>query len=279
MIRHGGRPALAMTPEGSKIIAHGFSRGKRGDGTQGALEGRYERLSPSLIGAPIRRRTTRGFSVGGQKSLAKRVSPLLGLPAAIALYPRLEAVGYDLPAPSGRNPRRTPSPSRCFGPRPRLAEDGYRRCRLNRCRNSRRARHAADLSKLASQRHVLPAWLASTRRVSDGLDENLALTSVYQTRQEASPRSGRKDSSPRWSRQAEPWGTETKSRQALKGRRRSYEASSACILDSIPLVRGSALHVPSPLSASKGLTLSNNDWPALIWTAQRHAVPLHSLGL
>ena len=54
----------------------------------------------------------------------------------------------------------------------------------------------------------------------------LASTSVYQLTQEASPRSGRKDSSPRWSRQAEPWVTETKSREALKGRRRSYEAPS-----------------------------------------------------
>ena len=63
--------------------------------------------------------------------------------------------------------------------------------------------------------------------------KNAALTSVYQTTPEVSPRSGRKDHSPRWSRKAEPWVTDTKSSEALKGRRRSYEASSGCILGSI----------------------------------------------
>ena len=57
----GPGSTLAMAPEGPEIIAHGFSRGK-GDGTRGALEGRYKRLLLSLIGARINRRSYVGAS-------------------------------------------------------------------------------------------------------------------------------------------------------------------------------------------------------------------------
>ena len=93
---HGSAPVMA--PEGPKIIAHGFSRGKQDDGRRGALEGRYKRLLPFPHQCRIRCRSY----VGGQES-NEAVSPLSGLLTVIALHPRLEAVGYDLPAPLGRN--------------------------------------------------------------------------------------------------------------------------------------------------------------------------------
>ncbi len=124
--------ALVMAPEGPEIIAHGFSRGKA-DGTRGALEGRYKRLLPLAN----RRRISRRSYVGGQKSLRKAVSPPSGLLVVIALHPRLEAVGYDLPAPFGAQPSGTAPPGRCFGPRSQLSEAERRRCGLSRCRNSR----------------------------------------------------------------------------------------------------------------------------------------------
>ena len=124
---------LVMAPEGPELIAHGFSRGKGDDGTRGALEGRYKRRLPFAC----RRRMSCGSYGGGQKSLRKDVSPLSGLLAVIALYPRLEAVGYDLPAPSGRNPRRTAPLGRCLGSRSQLSEAERRPAGLSRHRNFR----------------------------------------------------------------------------------------------------------------------------------------------
>ena len=116
-------------------IAHGFSRGK-GDGTREALEGRYKRR----LLLTDRRPMSRGFTAGGPKFFAKAVSPLSGLQGDYRHVPTAEAVGYDLPAPPGRNPRRAFSLGRRLGPRPLITESEHRRG-PSQCRKRRRAWH------------------------------------------------------------------------------------------------------------------------------------------
>ena len=67
------------------------------------LKGRYKRHLPSACRNRMSCRSYLRSYVSGQKPLEKAVSPLSGLLVVIALHPRLETVGYDLPAPSGRN--------------------------------------------------------------------------------------------------------------------------------------------------------------------------------
>jgi hypothetical protein len=64
---------------------------------------------------------------------------------------------------------------------------------------------------------------------------------------EPSPRSGRKDHSPRWSRQAEPWVTDPKTRQALKGRQEQPRGVERLLLDTMRLAKGSGPGVSLPL--------------------------------
>jgi hypothetical protein len=117
---------------------------------------------------------------------------------------------------------------------------------------------------------------SSTRGYRSGLTTKVSLISDHRAEPEASPPSGRRiiahGAAVRRNRGSpsqnttSPEGAEEKPRNVEWLYFESHEASKG-------VSPGSALPVPPWLMGRKGLNLSNNVRPALIWTAQRHAVP------
>ena len=153
----GRGSALAMVPEGPKIIAHGFSRGKGVHGTREALEGRYKRTS-----ANCRFPSESGIGATRHARLGCR-GPALGLYRPFQgswrsrRCPTAEAVGCDLSAPSGRKIEIGPesgSLSRTSGSTAgRRASSQNTRSR--KCRNSRGNNRSCPYTGLPEFSHRL----------------------------------------------------------------------------------------------------------------------------